>query len=148
MAMVAPVPGTSDVNLSDNWNYTFLTVLPPTPEAPGGNRVDLYLAYDVSAMTTAGPGAVRFHYGNKEPQAMRGSAHLTFVTPFYANHAEPLPPGCRLRTRTPHPRHPPKHGRHLQPQRRPTPTTRPPHRPQIPRLPIAPTRTHGGDHRI
>lgn len=48
-------------------------------------------------MTTAGPGAVTFHYGNKGPQAMRGGTHLTFVTPFYANPAEPLPPGCRMR---------------------------------------------------
>ena len=99
MAMVAPAPGTgsADVNLSDNWNYTFLTVLPPTPKAPEGNRVDLYLTYDVPAMTTTSPSAMTFHYGNKGPQPMRGTTHLTFVTPFYANHAEPLPPGCRMR---------------------------------------------------
>lgn len=99
MAMVAPAAETGilDVHLSDNWEYAQLRLLPPAPETPAGNRADLYLTYDVPALTEDRPSEATFHIGNKGPTPALGGTHLTYVTPFYVNHHGQLPKGCTMR---------------------------------------------------
>jgi hypothetical protein len=99
LAMAAPAAesGALDANLSDNWEYAQLRLLPPAPETPPGNPTDLYLVHDVPALAANRPGALRFHIGNKGPSPALGGTHLTFVTPFYVNHHGQLPPGCTMR---------------------------------------------------
>jgi hypothetical protein len=99
MAMVAPVAGSgvTDVNLSDNWEFAQLRVLPPAPVTPPGRPVDFYVTHQVPALMGGVPGAVTFQYGNKGPKIDGGGTHLTFVTPFYVNHHGVLPPGCAMR---------------------------------------------------
>ncbi len=99
LAMAAPAAdsGVVDTNLSDNWEYAQLRVLPPTPPTPDGSPVDLYLTHDVPALAENKPAAAEFHYGRKASGPAAGRVRFTFVTPFYVNHHGTLPPGCRMR---------------------------------------------------
>jgi hypothetical protein len=99
LAMAAPPAdsGIMDTNLSDNWEYAQLRVLPPTPPTPDGSPVDLYLTHDVPALAENKPAATEFHYGRKESGGPAGGVRFTFVTPFYVNHHGMLPPGCEMR---------------------------------------------------
>jgi hypothetical protein len=99
LAMAAPAAdsGVVDTNLSDNWDYAQLRVLPPTPPTPPGSPIDLYLTYDVPALSENKPTAVDFHYSRTGPGHTVSGVRFTFVTPFYVNHHGVLPPGCRMR---------------------------------------------------
>ncbi|MEC4017674.1 hypothetical protein [Streptomyces sp. H27-D2] len=99
-AMVAPLGGQTDPDLTGNAIITFADVAPPSPAlAPGANKVNLWLSHDVPTLANpkAGPigpdSTVTFTYGNQGPKPMRQAARLTFVTPFYTNLTR-LPQGC------------------------------------------------------
>ncbi|ONI88179.1 hypothetical protein ALI144C_06880 [Actinosynnema sp. ALI-1.44] len=99
LAMAAPPAdsGVVDANLSDNWEYGQLRLLPPTPPTPSGSPMDLYLTHDVPALAKNKPTTADFHYSRKAPGRAAGGVRFTFVTPFYVNHHGILPPGCGMR---------------------------------------------------
>ncbi|MFD8498542.1 hypothetical protein [Amycolatopsis sp. NPDC059657] len=97
MAMAAPTG--ADADLGDNWNYSQVVITRPTPKAPEGTPVDLYLTNAVPAVSQTQPAKVTLTYGSKASHDLKGDIQITYVTPFYVNvdHAKPLPSGCKMR---------------------------------------------------
>ncbi|WP_328958031.1 hypothetical protein [Kitasatospora purpeofusca] len=97
---VVPALESPDVeaNMNDNWTTTSITVTRPTPAAPAGNRVGLYMAADVPFLEKDQTASAKVTYGNTGPAAMTDPVQITLVTPFTVNvdRTVALPAGCRI----------------------------------------------------